>query len=187
MNKVRICGHGYAVALADGWHWVGKDAACVCERGPDCPAVDAVRQFRHKGGAQAPAAPVNVIPGPPPEFDTLVAQLPVVCPICGGPVKLNFAANGRGPGDPRAWLCQTDAAHWWEWRVQQVFLPQPPRPALVPTTCSTCHGSRFLRCDVVPGHPDFGKMIPCSRCQPMTTMTLWDAPRPQETADVEYV
>lgn len=87
---VTIQDHQYLVDLSEcafpRFHRVKKDKSCSCND-PDCPAIDAVRQYLLAGGARAP--------DPPGLFR---------CPICGGTTKPDPDWNGKYTHD-LGWRC----------------------------------------------------------------------------------
>lgn len=82
-------------------HIVTKDRRCACELGPDCPAVQAVRDYLRVGGLRAPDPKPSSI-------------IPLLCPICAGPVHFEprLCSPMRGAG----WVClaaaRTETTIW---------------------------------------------------------------------------
>lgn len=87
-------------------HYVGKDKACTCQLGEDCPAVTAVRDYLLAGGQKSQT----------PEEPGFVATMPATCPVCGGRThhEPRLGNKQRGVG----WVCeQGGEAHYYRART----------------------------------------------------------------------
>ncbi len=112
-------------------HLVRKDKACVCERGPACPAVEVVAAYLKAGGERAADLPADQL-------------IPSACPVCGGAVKFEprLCSPVRGAG----WVCVQAAelragnvanpwsipgeAHYWAhaWETVRPFMQRAVVP-----------------------------------------------------------
>lgn len=111
---VSILGHRYLVDFGPGlacrFHRVSKNRECACGN-PNCPAIEAVRQYLKAGGKRAPD----------PE-----AMPP--CPICGGRTYRDRVWDGRYTGE-LGWRCvRGGLSHFLEnkaSRIQKQFAVNP--------------------------------------------------------------
>jgi len=106
-------------------HYVGKDKACTCQLGADCPAVTAVRDYLLAGGqkSQAPTEP------------GFLFTMPAICPICGSQThhEPRLGNKQRGVG----WVCeQGGEKHYYRARTA-ALKKLPRREWLVPPVYDT--------------------------------------------------
>jgi hypothetical protein len=115
---VRVEGYTYQVDFGPGtstrFHAVLKNGRCTCGLGANCPAIEAVREYRKAGGEQAPE--------PPSDY---YAVAPEVCPLCGGRV---YETGLVHPEKGVEWRCAANEWHARQHHLQLVRLAHPPSP-----------------------------------------------------------
>ncbi len=115
---VQVAGYTYKVDFGPGvqprFHTVLKTGCCVCTLGADCPAVEAVRDYRKAGGEQAPEPPAGYC-----------ATAPQKCPLCGAKA---YATGLIHPQKGLEWACSVNSWHYRQQHLKLVLQAHPPSP-----------------------------------------------------------
>ena len=122
----QVCtwGSAYLVVLpARGWdygepHVVYKNKTCSCGA-PDCPAIEAVRNYLRAGGERAPD----------PNGKPILPGVPPFCPLCGADVVPDHTLSS--PRFGAGWRCVAHPTHFWSIRAAALkgFFTSPDHPA----------------------------------------------------------
>jgi hypothetical protein len=115
---VQVAGYLYQVDFGPGikprFHSVLKNGRCTCILGADCPAVEAVREYRKAGGEQAPEPPTDYY-----------AIAPERCPLCGARV---YSEGLVHPEKGLEWACCSNAWHYRQHHLKLVLQAHPSSP-----------------------------------------------------------
>ncbi len=115
---VRVEGYVYLVDFGPGvktrFHAVLKNGRCTCPRGPDCSAIEAVREYRKAGGEQAPEPPQGYY-----------VEAPNKCPLCGARV---YETGLVHPQKGVEWGCATNKWHYRQQHLKLALQAHPPSP-----------------------------------------------------------
>ncbi|MFZ6029753.1 MAG: hypothetical protein ACOYYS_18730 [Chloroflexota bacterium] len=137
-TKVQVLGFTYKVdfgpAVQPRFHIVGKDRACGCTLGANCPAVEAVRAYLREGGERAPN------PMPP-------------CPVCGAATCRDRRWDGRHTQEP-GWSCtQGGVSHFLQAKAERIRarLATDEKHWLFPPVVERNGQQRFARGGIQPG------------------------------------
>lgn len=116
---VRVEGYVYLVDFGPGgakprYHAVLKSGSCTCDLSTECPAVEAVREYRKAGGEQAPEPPLEYC-----------AVAPDKCPICGA---RTYETGLVHPQKGVEWVCNANYWHYRQQMLKLVLRAHPPSP-----------------------------------------------------------